>query len=132
MTTIEFDKIQWRSGMRITIGNLLEDVVSVNLRERTIAIEDGNGLVWINSEFVTLKHTLMSDLKHVLDIMPPVDNRSVEKKAVRNVECPSCHGTGGFKDGRSHNDEHYTECSQCDGTGKVKAVITIEWTPDYN
>ena len=118
--------------MRIAIGNLLEEVVSVDFKDRCIAIEDRKGLVWINSEFVTLKHTPMSELKHTLDITPPADKGLVEKKAVRNLECPTCHGTGGFKDGRGHNDDHYTECAQCDGTGKVKAIITVEWAPDYN
>lgn len=55
MTATEFDSIQWRSGMWIAIGNLQADVVSVDLRAREIAIEDKNGLVWINSEYVTLK-----------------------------------------------------------------------------
>ena len=110
--------------MRIAIGNLLEEVVSVDFKDRCIAIEDMKGLVWINSEFVALKHTL--------DITPPANKRLVEKKAVRNLECPTCHGTGGFKDGRGHNDDHYTECAQCDGTGKVKAIITVEWAPDYD
>lgn len=41
--------------MRIAIGNLLEEVVSVDFEDRSIAIEDRKGLVWINSEFVTLK-----------------------------------------------------------------------------
>ena len=55
MTASEFDKIRWRSGMRIAVGNLLADVVSVDFSDRTIAIEDKQGLVWINSEYVALK-----------------------------------------------------------------------------
>lgn len=55
MTATEFDAIRWWSGMRITIGDIQADVVSVDLRAREIAIEDKNGLVWINSEYVTLK-----------------------------------------------------------------------------
>ena len=56
MTATEFDTIEWRSGMRIAIGNLQTDVVSVDLRAREIAIEDKNGLLWINSEYVTLNN----------------------------------------------------------------------------
>lgn len=55
MTAKEFDAIRWRSGMRITIGNIQADIVSVDLQAREIAIEDKDGLVWINSEYVTLK-----------------------------------------------------------------------------
>ena len=66
--------------MRIAIGNLLEEVVSVDFKDRCIAIEDRKGLVWINSEFVILKHPPMSELKHTLDITPPADKRLVEKK----------------------------------------------------
>lgn len=43
--------------MWIAIGNIQADVVSVDLRAREIAIEDKNGLVWINSEYVTLKQS---------------------------------------------------------------------------
>lgn len=55
MTANEFDSIVWRSGMRIAIGEIPADVVSVDLRAREIAFEDEKGLVWVNSEFVTLK-----------------------------------------------------------------------------
>lgn len=43
--------------MRIAIGGIQADVVSVDLRAREIAIEDKDGLVWINSEYVTLKQS---------------------------------------------------------------------------
>ncbi len=71
--------------MRIAIGNLLEEVVSVDFKDRCIAIEDRKGLVWINSEFVILKHPPMSELKHTLDITPPADKRLVEKKETSNA-----------------------------------------------
>ncbi len=57
MTANEFDAVEWRSGMRIAIGGIQADVVSVDLRAREIAIEDKDGLVWINSEYVTLKQS---------------------------------------------------------------------------
>lgn len=57
MTSQEFDTIQWRSGMQITIGNLPADIVSVDLRTREIAFEDECGLIWVNSEYVTLKQS---------------------------------------------------------------------------
>ena len=55
MTTEEFEAIQWRSGMKIAIGSIHTDVVSVDFKDKTIAFEDEKGLVWVNSEFVTLK-----------------------------------------------------------------------------
>lgn len=57
MTATEFDAVEWRSGMWIAIGGIQADVVSVDLRAREIAIEDKDGLVWINSEYVTLKQS---------------------------------------------------------------------------
>lgn len=57
MTASEFDCIAWRSGMWIAIGEIQTDVVSVDLRAREIAFEDEKGLVWVNSEFVTLKQS---------------------------------------------------------------------------
>lgn len=57
MTSQEFDTIQWRSGMQIAIGNLPADIVSVDLHAREIAFEDEHGLVWINSEYITLKQS---------------------------------------------------------------------------
>lgn len=55
MTPIEFDSIEWRSGMRIAIDNIQTDIVSVDFRSREIAVEDKNGLVWISCKDVTLK-----------------------------------------------------------------------------
>lgn len=55
MTTKEFEEIQWKSGMKIAIGNIHTDVVSVDFQDKTIAFEDEKGLVWVNSEYVTLK-----------------------------------------------------------------------------
>ena len=55
MTPVEFDSIEWRSGMRIAIDNIKTDIVSVDFRSREIAVEDKNGLVWISCKDVTLK-----------------------------------------------------------------------------
>ena len=52
MTPVEFDSIEWRSGMRIAIDNIQADIVSVDFRSREI---DKNGLVWIRCKDVTLK-----------------------------------------------------------------------------
>lgn len=55
MTVSEFEQTKWQSGMRIAIGNLSAEVFSVNFETREIAFEDRYGVVWINSEYVTLK-----------------------------------------------------------------------------
>lgn len=55
MTKQEFDAIAWRSGMRIAIGNIYTEIVSVDLHAKEIAFEDNKGLVWVNCEYVELK-----------------------------------------------------------------------------
>ena len=55
MTPVEFDSIEWRSGMRLDIDNIQTDIVSVDFRSREIAGEDKNGVVWISCKDVTLK-----------------------------------------------------------------------------
>lgn len=56
MTKQEFDAIKWRSGMWITIGNIRTEVIQIDFSDRTIAFEDEHGLVWVNSEYVTLNN----------------------------------------------------------------------------
>lgn len=55
MTKQEFDAIKWRSGMWISIGNIRTEITQIDFSDRTIAFEDEHGLVWVNSEYVTLK-----------------------------------------------------------------------------
>ncbi|MDE6113509.1 MAG: hypothetical protein K2G49_00435 [Muribaculum sp.] len=42
--------------------------------------------------------------------------------------CRYCNGYGGFTN--SLAGEGWVPCPDCDGTGELKAVITIDWKPN--
>mgnify|MGYP001241621238 FL=1 len=44
--------------------------------------------------------------------------------------CGYCQGRGWFLDAEIINEQVKKPCPSCGGTGKVKAVVTIEWLPD--
>lgn len=44
--------------------------------------------------------------------------------------CGYCHGRGYFLDPDIINECVKKACPSCGGTGKVKAVVTIDWIPD--
>lgn len=73
----------------------------------------------------------MSELKYILDIAPDRYGTKTETKHVSNVPCPRCGGRGGFLDETGRNEQTFTPCSLCDGTKKVKATITVEWSADF-
>ena len=74
----------------------------------------------------------MSEMKHTLEIKPDPHGARTETSYAYGFLCHRCSGQGGFPDETGHNKRAFIPCDLCDGTGKVKAVITIEWTPDYN
>ena len=57
----------------------------------------------------------MSELKHILKIEPDEHGTRTETRYASGFPCPRCSGQGGFRD----------------GTGKVRATITVEWEADY-
>lgn len=44
--------------------------------------------------------------------------------------CGYCHGYGYFSQDNQHGEWEKYPCPKCGGTGKVKAVVTIDWLPD--
>ncbi len=43
--------------------------------------------------------------------------------------CPYCNGRGGFsRDTASGTESH--RCPDCEGTGEVVAMVTIDWRPN--
>lgn len=73
----------------------------------------------------------MSTQKHVIEIIPPEYEQVRETMEFRNYVCPVCHGQGGFTEETGHNEYRTKTCDYCDGTGKVKAEVTIKWRADY-
>lgn len=73
----------------------------------------------------------MSELKYTLDIKPDRYGTRTETNHIRNIPCPRCNAQGGFLDETGRDKHVFTPCDLCDGTGKVKATITVEWEADY-
>lgn len=74
----------------------------------------------------------MSEFKQIVEIKPPSDSRVHEMIKFENFTCPQCHGAGGTQKIIGHNRYLFTSCPHCDGTGKVKAEVIINWSPDYD
>lgn len=72
----------------------------------------------------------MSEFKQIVEIKPPSDSLVHEKRRYENFTCPQCHGLGYFLTYKGHEREQVA-CPHCDGTGKVKAEVIINWSPDY-
>ena len=62
----------------------------------------------------------MSEMKHILEINPDSYGARTETRYA-----------GGFRDTAGHNTRTFIPCDLCDGTGKVRATVTVEWEADY-
>lgn len=79
---------------------------------------------------------IMSTLKQVIELTPPLNTGAKSctmQSAVSN--CYVCHGKGYIYHGgymtkfkKDLTDPDYTHCSVCGGTGKIKALVTVEWS----
>lgn len=73
----------------------------------------------------------MSRKSTILMIEPPVHATDAEKLEVEGFSCPFCSGRGGWVEQVGYGKYLEHRCKVCDGTKKIKAVITIGWLPDY-
>lgn len=73
----------------------------------------------------------MSELKHTLEISPDCHGTRTETRYANGFACPRCGGQGGFPDTTGHTTRTFTPCDLCDGTGKLKVTVTLEWEADY-
>lgn len=73
----------------------------------------------------------MSEMKHILEINPDSHGTRTETRYAGGFPCPRCSGQGGFRDTTGHNTRTFIPCDLCDGTGKVRATVTVEWEADY-
>ena len=73
----------------------------------------------------------MSKQKHILEIEPPYYYRqqAFEKSVFGGFKCPTCNGMGLLN---GINGDSKKKCPDCNGFGKIKAEITITWSPDNN
>lgn len=72
----------------------------------------------------------MSEQIHIMKIVPPGSEKIWENLEFRNYRCPVCSGEGGFTEETGYNEYKTTECDYCQGVGKVKARVRINWVPD--
>lgn len=73
----------------------------------------------------------MSTQKHIIEVTPPKYEQVHERMEFRNYTCPVCNGRGGFTEEVGHDHYQTKTCDYCEGTGKVKAEVTIKWRADY-
>lgn len=75
----------------------------------------------------------MSKNRQVITVSPPLflkENGRKEQMFSKGHVCSHCHGNGWFW--RLPDDERESvksPCPICNGSGKLDAVITIEWVP---
>lgn len=56
--------------------------------------------------------------------------RRTERVLSRGHKCPYCQGNGYFWQEDDWDERYKKECPICKGSGKLDAVITIEWKAD--
>ena len=71
--------------------------------------------------------TIMSEKKITIDVKP--DGR-IRKEAfmIPPMVCPYCGGKGWFYSGKKEPET--IPCPDCEGTGEVVAMVTIDWKPN--
>lgn len=63
-------------------------------------------------------------------ITAPLFGTGQEREEFNGYYCGYCQGNGYFWNDASDNERQKYPCPKCGGTGKVKAVVTIDWQPD--
>ena len=71
----------------------------------------------------------MSKKREIIILEP--DSR-IRKEAFCSApkKCPCCYGRGYFP--ASHEQPWDTVCPDCEGTGEVVALVTVDWKPNNN
>ena len=73
----------------------------------------------------------MSKKENVVIITPPGYGVGIELVGqFSGYCCGLCHGNGYHLDPDVINGRLKKPCSACHGTGRVKGVVTVDWTPD--
>ncbi len=71
----------------------------------------------------------MSKRVTMIEVEPPQRIRK-EVFGTSAVACPYCNGQGGFRR-QDASGAYMGRCPDCDGSGEVFAVVTLDWKP-YN
>jgi len=70
----------------------------------------------------------MSNRKEMIVIEPDARIRK-EVFCTKPMTCPYCNGRGGFIRDNAYGQTE-DACPDCDGTGEVIALVTIDWKPN--
>jgi DnaJ-class molecular chaperone len=71
----------------------------------------------------------MSTLKHSIEVHPDEKIPCIKHEQHNGgiFICPVCNGRKGFRYEKGRNLYEEKSCTHCKGSGKVKAVVTIDW-----
>lgn len=71
----------------------------------------------------------MSEVKRILEITP---DRKVSKESfiLGDFKCPVCMGRKQFHSEIGRDEIQSTDCSFCQGTGKLLCEVLLTWIPD--
>ena len=72
----------------------------------------------------------MSSKKSIVVITPPEYLQKKEKFELCGFVCPNCNGRKEFIDQQGLDEFKSTKCLFCNGLGRVKAVVNVEWESD--
>lgn len=76
------------------------------------------------------KRQTMSSKKSIVVITPPEYLQKKEKFELCGFVCPNCNGRKEFIDQQGRDEFKSTKCLFCNGLGRVKAVVNVEWESD--
>lgn len=74
----------------------------------------------------------MSQKQQAILITPPlfIKDYTRETEVFHGLKCTGCSGNGWYWKENNHGECYKNPCRHCGGTGKLKAVVTIEYKPD--
>ncbi|MDD3040918.1 hypothetical protein [Bacteroides sp.] len=74
----------------------------------------------------------MSKKIQVHEVYPPIflKEHPYEQDTYYGLKCSQCHGNGWYPVLGERNESIREVCPVCQGSGKLKAVVTTKWMPD--
>lgn len=71
----------------------------------------------------------MSEIKKMMEITPEHKTRK-ERFVITDFTCPVCSGQKQFHEEVGRDKIQSTDCSFCQGTGKLSCEVQLTWNPD--
>lgn len=69
--------------------------------------------------------------KHAMIVVNPPSYGGNERTTVGGFECPKCHGRGQLREwGAMRHEPQFYDCDRCQGSGRLSAVVSIDWQPE--